>query len=219
MSATGRAPAWPARTGSPAARNAFFEGLVCYTKGVGAAFSRSTSKQMYNFTTKFDSGDLDTDGAILPGKRKRLPGIAPEAYRHPLDQQATDSMRSVPGLEKAVSKLSRFGLEQMFYVDMLASAVKVTPRQCGRIYSLLEEACRVLGVTVPALFLTQTPVVNAFCARTGNAINRAPYRACRAFDGRGAPRGSRARAGAYPLRPHDLPYSAASPSPDREARR
>jgi len=100
--------------------------------------------------------------APLSGSRKRLHSIAPEAYRHPLDQQATNSMRSVPGLEKAVSKLSRFALEQMFYVEMLASAVRVTPRQCGRIHALLAEACGVLDVPMPALFLTQTPIVNAF---------------------------------------------------------
>ncbi len=107
---------------------------------------------------------LAADAANTPDKpaRRRLYGIAPEAYRHPLDQQATDSMRSVPGLEKAVAALSRIGLEQMLYVEMLASAVKVTPRQCPRIHALLQEACAILDLPTPSLFLTQTPIVNAY---------------------------------------------------------
>ncbi len=100
---------------------------------------------------------------ILPGTRKRLYSIAPEAYRHPHDQQATESLRAVPGFELAVSKLSRFGLEQLLYVQMCATAVKVTPKQCPRIHKLLLEACAVLDIpTPPALFLSQNPIVNAF---------------------------------------------------------
>lgn len=95
--------------------------------------------------------------------RKRLYGIAPEAYRHPHDQQATESLRSVPGFEVAISKLSRYGLEQLLYVQMCASAVKVTPKQCGRIHNLLLEACATLDLpSPPALFLSQNPIVNAF---------------------------------------------------------
>jgi Zn-dependent protease with chaperone function len=112
---------------------------------------------------QFTDATLPPQGApAVPHGRKCLLGIAPEAYRHPLDQQATNSMRSAPGLEEAVSKLSRFGLEQIMYVEMLASAVKVTPRQCGKIHALLEEACSILDLPLPALFLTQTPIVNAF---------------------------------------------------------
>ena len=111
-------------------------------------------------TSSILPSDAQIDTSVAT--RKRHFGIAPEAYRHPLDQQATNSMRSVPGLEQAISKLSRFALEQVFQVEMLASAVRVTPRQCGRIYALLEEACAVLDLPVPSLFLTQTPIVNAF---------------------------------------------------------
>ncbi len=103
------------------------------------------------------------NSAVPSTFRQPLAGIAPEAYRHPLDQQATTSLRSVPGVEVAISKLSRFGLEQLLYVEMCASAVKVTEKQCRPIHNLLLEACRILDVPfVPALFLTQTPIVNAF---------------------------------------------------------
>jgi Zn-dependent protease with chaperone function len=104
-------------------------------------------------------------------QRKRLVEIAPDAYRHPQDLEATAALRSVPGLDLALGKLSRFGIEQLFYTEMCASAVKVTPKQCGRIHDLMLEACAVLDIpNAPPLFLTQTPIVNAFALGKENPI-------------------------------------------------
>jgi Zn-dependent protease with chaperone function len=105
---------------------------------------------------------LSTETITSISPRKHFPGIAPEAYRHPMDQQATAALRAVPGFEFAVSKLSRYSLEHIMYVELCASAVKVTERQCSRIYALLREACAILDVTEPNLFLSQTPIANAF---------------------------------------------------------
>ena len=98
----------------------------------------------------------------LETARRRYPGIAPEAYRHPLDQQATEALKAVPGFEFAISKLSRFSVEHLIYVEYCANGVKVTPRQCSGIYALLREACAILDVQEPSLFLSQTPIANAF---------------------------------------------------------
>jgi Zn-dependent protease with chaperone function len=109
------------------------------------------------------NGIIESDEDVFEKTRRRLVNISPEAYRHPLDKQATAALRAVPGFEYAIRKLSRYSLEQMLYLEMCASAVKVTPKQCSRIYRLLEEAVAVLDMpTVPSLFLTQTPIVNAF---------------------------------------------------------
>jgi Zn-dependent protease with chaperone function len=94
--------------------------------------------------------------------RATLTKIAPEAYRHPLDQQATRALRAVPGFELAATKFSRYSFEKFLYNEYLASAVKVTGRQCKDVHALLLEACRILDMEPPALFLTQTPIVNAF---------------------------------------------------------
>lgn len=109
------------------------------------------------------NGIIESEGDVFEKTRRRLVNISPEAYRHPLDKQATAALRAVPGFEYAIRKLSRYSLEQMLYLEMCASAVKATPKQCSRIYRLLEEAVAVLDMpTVPSLFLTQTPIVNAF---------------------------------------------------------
>lgn len=96
------------------------------------------------------------------GTHRRLPGISPEAYRHPYDRQAAKALRSVPGFELAATKFSRYSFERFLYVMACADAVKVTPRQCSRIHALLREACAILDVSPePSLFLTQTPIANA----------------------------------------------------------
>jgi Zn-dependent protease with chaperone function len=94
--------------------------------------------------------------------RIRLHGISPEAYRHPLDQQATDALRTIPGFELLITKLSRMSLERILYYEYLASAVRVTPTQCGKIHNLLRDACDVLDMPEPTLFISQTPMTNAF---------------------------------------------------------
>lgn len=101
--------------------------------------------------------------APVNGERVPLPRLSPEAYRHPLDRQATRALRAVPGFERAASTFSRYSVERFLYVEACAEAVKVTPNQCGRIYELLREACAILDVSPqPALFLSQTPIANAF---------------------------------------------------------
>ena len=95
-------------------------------------------------------------------ERTRLEKLAPDAYRHPMDQQATQALRVVPGFELAATKFSRYSFERFLYNEYLASAVKVSPNQCGQVHALLVEACGILDMPVPALFLSQTPIANAF---------------------------------------------------------
>src|SRR5436190_1020570 len=44
----------------------------------------------------------------------------------------------------------------------MASAVKVTPKQCPDLHAKLQIACTTLGVAMPDMFIQQNPLVNAF---------------------------------------------------------
>jgi Zn-dependent protease with chaperone function len=44
----------------------------------------------------------------------------------------------------------------------MASAVKVTPKQCPDLHAKLQIACTTLGVDMPDLYIHQNPIVNAF---------------------------------------------------------
>lgn len=100
--------------------------------------------------------------------RIRFPQIAPDTYRHPLDQQATAALRAVPGFELLASKISQYSIEKIIYHEECASAVRVTPKQLPRIHALLREACAVLDMPEPSLFISQTPIANAFALGRDN---------------------------------------------------
>lgn len=83
-------------------------------------------------------------------------------YVHPADSRALGALRAIPGIDKAVAKLLNMTGEPYFNVVMMASAVRVTPTQCPDLHAKLQIACTTLGVDMPALYVMQSPIVNAF---------------------------------------------------------
>src|SRR5919206_4609324 len=83
-------------------------------------------------------------------------------YVHPADSRALAALRAIPGMDKAVTKLLNLTGEPLINVIFMASAVKVTPKQCPDLYAKLQVACTTLGVDMPDLYVQQSPVVNAF---------------------------------------------------------
>jgi Zn-dependent protease with chaperone function len=87
--------------------------------------------------------------------RLRFAGLDPDVFRHPLDRQATNNLKKVPGFDKAVAKFIEWGVERIEYVEHTASGVRVGPRQLPRVHGLLREACAVLDVPEPELYVRQ----------------------------------------------------------------
>ncbi|MEO0768744.1 MAG: M48 family metallopeptidase [Cyanobacteria bacterium J06649_4] len=91
-----------------------------------------------------------------------LIGLKAAHFRHPLDQQATQALKQLPGLDVVVRSLLGPMGEQFFYLENIAASVLVGPRQLPNIYALLVEACEVLDLEVPQLYIKQSPVPNAY---------------------------------------------------------
>ena len=91
-----------------------------------------------------------------------LTGLRANHFRHPLDLQATESLKRLPGLELAVRALLRPTAEQFFYLENIATSVLVGPQQLPDIYGLLVEACGILDIEQPQLYVKQHPVPNAY---------------------------------------------------------
>ncbi len=91
-----------------------------------------------------------------------LTGLRAEDFQHPSDIAATDALRKVPGLEKLMAKIMEYGLERLYYVDNVASNLRVTPSMFGRLHRSLDWACKILEVAPPELYVTVDPVPNAF---------------------------------------------------------
>jgi Zn-dependent protease with chaperone function len=100
------------------------------------------------------------------GKKKRklrtLTGLSVDEFRHPLDQRATDALKQVPGLDKLMAKILEIGLERIFYIDNIASNLRVTPKMFPRLHRSLTWATKILDVPEPEMYVTTNPTPNAW---------------------------------------------------------
>lgn len=96
-----------------------------------------------------------------PGARREFPQLDPVVLQHPFDRQALATLQKIPGLDVAVRKFLELFPEKVAYIMNVAQSVRVSPTQCPKLYSLLREACAILDMPEPELYVAQTPLVNA----------------------------------------------------------
>jgi len=85
-----------------------------------------------------------------------------DEFRHASDQKATDALKKIPGVDKLFAKVLEVGLERMYYVDNVASNLRVTPKMFPRLHRSLTWACKILDVPEPEMYVKLSPVPNAF---------------------------------------------------------
>lgn len=91
------------------------------------------------------------------------PDISCEAFRHPLDRQAEQTLRSLPGFDLVATQFVKFFYERPQMVYHMGNSIQVGPRQYSSVYQIFRECVRDLDITPePVLFVSQTPVVNAY---------------------------------------------------------
>lgn len=98
-------------------------------------------------------------------RRKQLrtfPGLRAEDFQHPDDLTATSALQAIPGLDTLVAKVLEYGFERVYYLENVASNVRVTPRMFERLHKALGWGCKILGVEEPELYVQVDPVPNAF---------------------------------------------------------
>jgi Zn-dependent protease with chaperone function len=91
-----------------------------------------------------------------------LLGLKSDQFRHPLDLQATQSLRQLPGLDLLVRSLLGPLAEQVFYIENIASSILVSEKQLPHLHELLLEACKILDLEPPQLYVRQNPSPNAY---------------------------------------------------------
>ncbi len=99
----------------------------------------------------------------------RLTQISSRAYEHPADRSALVALRKLTGFDTLLKLLNGLFNERAMRLQFLASGVKVSERQFPHIYEMLRDGAYVLDMdTVPELFVTQNPLVNAMALGTNN---------------------------------------------------
>lgn len=94
--------------------------------------------------------------------KNQLIGLKADSFRHPLDLEATKTLKQIPGLDMLVRNLLGPLAEQVFYVENIASSVLVGENQLPDLHKLLIEACKILDIEPPSLYLRQHPAPNAY---------------------------------------------------------
>ncbi|WP_212716726.1 M48 family metallopeptidase [Synechocystis sp. PCC 7338] len=91
-----------------------------------------------------------------------LVGLKADHFRHPLDQMATTNLKQIPGLDLMVRGLLGSVAEKFFALNNLAASVRVGEKQLPHLYQLLLDACKILDLEAPELYIQQNPQPNAY---------------------------------------------------------
>ncbi|WP_445629791.1 M48 family metallopeptidase [Nostoc sp. DSM 114167] len=90
-------------------------------------------------------------------------GISSEAFRHPLDRQAEQALRNLPGFDLIARKFVEFIYERPQLVYLMGNSIQVGPRQYSTIYQMFRECVRDLDIyPEPTLFVSQNPQANSY---------------------------------------------------------
>ena len=97
--------------------------------------------------------------------RKKLTGLEPFEYEHPLDKAALEKLEAIPGVKSILKKLHEVWFEKISYIDNAGSSLIVTEENLPKIYKLLLEACSILDIQkIPPLYIQNdtTYSINAY---------------------------------------------------------
>jgi Zn-dependent protease with chaperone function len=90
-------------------------------------------------------------------------GISSEAFKHPLDRQAEQTLRSVPGFDILAKSFVEYLYERPQQVYLLGNNIKVGPRQYSTLYGIFRECVRDLDIyPEPTVYVSQNPLVNSY---------------------------------------------------------
>jgi Zn-dependent protease with chaperone function len=90
-------------------------------------------------------------------------GISNEAFRHPLDLQAEQTLRSVPGFDLLARSFLEYLYERPQQIYLLGNNIQAGSRQYSTLYGIFRECLRDLDISLePTLYVTQNPQVNSY---------------------------------------------------------
>jgi Zn-dependent protease with chaperone function len=96
--------------------------------------------------------------------RIRLRHLSYEAFVSPTDRIALQNLQRLPVLPNLIQKFNEYAWDKMYYALNTADSVRCTYDQFRSVYKMLREACRILDMPEPELYLRYSPAYNAFTA-------------------------------------------------------
>lgn len=91
-----------------------------------------------------------------------LRGLTADNFRHPLDLEATNRLRTIPGLDLTIRGFLGSIAQDFFHLNNIASSIEINQKQLPEYHDLLLSACDILDLEPPQLYIKQNPVPNAY---------------------------------------------------------
>lgn len=110
-------------------------------------------------------GNFCAQADTVSARRAVLTGLEAADFRHPLDALATRQIEFImrwTGMAAVVRRIIGPVAEQVLEIENIATGVLVGNEQMPSLYVLLTEACEILHIDVPDLYIRQNPVPNAY---------------------------------------------------------
>lgn len=82
--------------------------------------------------------------------------IDADAYIHPLDRQALNALKQIPGVDMVLRKLISVTFERYFRVAFKANSVRVSRSQYASLDAKLDVVCKTLNMPKPQLYVSVT---------------------------------------------------------------
>jgi Zn-dependent protease with chaperone function len=95
-------------------------------------------------------------------ERRRFSKISITAFQSDADRRTLEALRRVPLFPQALRKFHDVGFDRWLFCMNMASSVRCGRNQYPTLIRILEEACEILDMPVPELYVTGNPFPNAW---------------------------------------------------------
>lgn len=86
--------------------------------------------------------------------KKVLTGLTADAYEHPFDRKALESLQKMPGMSLLFKKINEYGIDRQLRLQHAGSYFRVTSRSFPDFYQTLTHACQILEISpLPDVYL------------------------------------------------------------------
>jgi Zn-dependent protease with chaperone function/RNA polymerase subunit RPABC4/transcription elongation factor Spt4 len=92
----------------------------------------------------------------------RFPHLSVEAFLSKTDQIALKNLQRIPMLPQLVRKFNELALDRVMYAQNSAESVRCGPKQFKTVYNLMREACSILHIPEPELYVKASESYNAY---------------------------------------------------------
>jgi Zn-dependent protease with chaperone function/RNA polymerase subunit RPABC4/transcription elongation factor Spt4 len=115
--------------------------------------------------------DQNTETSEKSSQKKiSLTHISSQAFVSETDRMTLENLKKVPLLPMVLRKFHELAYDKISYARNSAESIRCGPKQFRSLHNMLREACSVLHVTEPELYVKQSEILNAYTSGTNKTF-------------------------------------------------